>query len=91
MPVRNYGNDKDYVIAWLRRDGFEQLANAVELGKLSARFAKELATTVPPERRDEVTRYAVKYGPRRPPHWNGWADFLDIVRSAEQRSEPENA
>jgi hypothetical protein len=79
MHVRNYGNDSDYIVARLRRDGFDRLALSVQSGKLSARFAKELARTVPSEHLDEITKLAERFGPRRPPCWQGWEDFLTLV------------
>lgn len=78
MRMRNYGNDRDYIAAWLRRDGFDRLALSVARGKLSARFAKELATTVPRERLDEVVDAVERWGPRRPPGWCGWEDALSL-------------
>ena len=79
MGIANYGNDRVYIIAWLERDGFEQLALSVRLGKLSARFAKELATTVPRERLNEVIAAVEQWGPRRPPYWQGWEDALSLA------------
>jgi hypothetical protein len=79
MGVRNYGNDREYIIAWLKRDGFAQLAQSVMRGKLSARFAKELATTTPLEHLDTVTNLAKRWGPRRPEGWRGWEDALSLA------------
>jgi hypothetical protein len=81
MRLENYGNDRTYIIAWLRRDGFERLARSVERGKLSARWAKELAITVPREHLDILTDFAEHCGPRRPEGWRNWETELDLARS----------
>ena len=85
MHVRNYGNDRDYIIAWLTRDGFDRLALAVRLGRLSARFAKELAVTVPRERLNEVIEVVERWGPRRPPYWQGLEDALSLAAFTKAR------
>jgi hypothetical protein len=84
MDLKNYGNDRDYIIAWLHRDGFDRLALSVECGKLSARFAKELASTVPSEHLSVVTDLAERFGPRRPIGWQGWEDALSLVPYLDQ-------
>jgi hypothetical protein len=84
MRVRNYGNDRTYITAWLRRDGFDRLAHSVSTGRLSARFAKELATTVPQEHLEKVTDLAERFGPRRPPDWQGWEELLSLAPYLEE-------
>lgn len=82
MPAQrysgSYGNERVYIIARLERDGFERLALSVRRGKLSARFAKELAATVPAEHLEAMTTIAERFGPRRPPDWRGWPDELSL-------------
>jgi hypothetical protein len=81
MPIENYGNDRRYIIDWLYRKDFALLAQSVAFRELSARFAKELARTVPREHLEEVTRIVIeRFGGRRPSPWFGWEDFLDIAR-----------
>jgi hypothetical protein len=76
----SYGNERTYRIARLERDGFQQLAANVRHGLLSARFATELAKTVPPEHLDELTEWALRFGPRKPEGWQGWEQELKLAR-----------
>lgn len=65
-----------YIAARLRRDGFERLAINVECRKLSARFAKELAATVPSEHLDAVTEKGTRW--TASPYLMGLAICLDL-------------
>jgi hypothetical protein len=70
-----YGNQRDYIEDRLRREGHEQLADAVRAGRLSAQFAKHLARTVPRKRLHEAMLAAEFFGPVRPPNWD-WQSAL---------------
>jgi hypothetical protein len=76
VRLENYGNDQDYIVARLERDGFDRLALSVRYGRLSASFARELAATVPREHLDAMTDIAERFGPRRPEGWRGWQEEL---------------
>jgi hypothetical protein len=81
MTVENYGNDREYIMAWLRRDGFDRLAESVRSRRPSARFAKELAITVPREHLDAVTDRAENFGRR--PQWWDWQFALTLSPTGE--------
>ncbi len=81
MRLENYGNDRDYIIAWLRRDGFLRLAKSVQSGRLSAQFAKDLAKTVPREHLDAATDRAENF--IRRPEWLEWQFALTLSPKGE--------
>jgi hypothetical protein len=72
-----YGNNRKYITARLRRDGFRRLADCIDAGTLSAQFAKKIVENIPAEHIDAVTDVAEYYGPRQPECWN-W-NVTDIL------------
>jgi hypothetical protein len=85
MSWEGYGNGKAYIAARLDRDGFKRLAALVRSGKITARWAKDIAKTVPQEHLDAVIDRAELLGPRCPEWWE-WQFALSLEIADDERT-----